>query len=242
MLRFFRQIRQRLVTDHPHNHPVRAGKFNKYLLYALGEIMLVVIGILIAIQVDNWNERRQERQDAVELYKNIRGQLIQDRDNIEGQIIYNNRHMPEYDYAIGLIEKGQRSKKDSLRAISGNLADYSDFDRQGNIYTRIVNSGDEKLLKNEEINNRLRQLEETYIYINRMETIHYDFIMRFMPELIEVVNMPSKRVMDEDRLYSGVLQNIFALSLRIMREKDAVYNGALEEIETLISLIDQEVD
>ncbi|MFC2148575.1 hypothetical protein ACFLR9_08420 [Bacteroidota bacterium] len=49
MLRFFRQIRKRLLTD---------NKFSKYLLYAVGEILLVVIGILIALQVNNWNEQR----------------------------------------------------------------------------------------------------------------------------------------------------------------------------------------
>jgi hypothetical protein len=49
MLRFFRQLRQRLLTD---------NKFSKYLLYAVGEILLVVIGILIALQINNWNEER----------------------------------------------------------------------------------------------------------------------------------------------------------------------------------------
>ena len=49
MLRFFRQIRQRLLTN---------NKFSKYLLYAIGEILLVVIGILIALQIDNWNQER----------------------------------------------------------------------------------------------------------------------------------------------------------------------------------------
>ncbi|WP_445384082.1 hypothetical protein ACT6NV_08640 [Robiginitalea sp. IMCC44478] len=51
MLRFFRQIRQRLLTD---------NKFSKYLLYAVGEILLVVIGILIAMKVDDWNEERKD--------------------------------------------------------------------------------------------------------------------------------------------------------------------------------------
>ncbi len=55
MLRFFRQIRQRLITD---------NKFSKYLLYAVGEILLVVIGILIAFQVDNWNEEKNEQLRA----------------------------------------------------------------------------------------------------------------------------------------------------------------------------------
>lgn len=60
MLRFFRQIRKRLLTD---------NKISKYLLYAIGEILLVVIGILIALQVDNWNESKKKDylfRDSVE--------------------------------------------------------------------------------------------------------------------------------------------------------------------------------
>ena len=56
MLRFFRQIRQRLL-------PIAIGtenKLSKYLLYAVAEIPLVVIGILIAMKVDNWNEERKD--------------------------------------------------------------------------------------------------------------------------------------------------------------------------------------
>lgn len=53
MIKFFRHIRQRLLTE---------NKFSKYLLYAIGEIVLVVIGILIALSINNWNE---ERKDSV---------------------------------------------------------------------------------------------------------------------------------------------------------------------------------
>ncbi|MBC2840075.1 DUF6090 family protein [Robiginitalea sp. SC105] len=58
MLRFFRKIRRSLLTD---------NKFSKYFLYAVGEIMLVVIGILIALQIDNWNEGRKARQSEKQL-------------------------------------------------------------------------------------------------------------------------------------------------------------------------------
>ena len=51
MFRFIRKLRQRLLTE---------NKFSKYLLYAVGEILLVVIGILIALQLDTWNENRIE--------------------------------------------------------------------------------------------------------------------------------------------------------------------------------------
>jgi len=50
MLKFFRNIRQNLLTE---------GKTGKYLKYAIGEIVLVVIGILIALQINNWNEERK---------------------------------------------------------------------------------------------------------------------------------------------------------------------------------------
>ena len=52
MIKFFRKIRQNLLSE---------GKTGKYLKYAFGEIVLVVIGILIALQINNWNEQRKER-------------------------------------------------------------------------------------------------------------------------------------------------------------------------------------
>ena len=55
MIKFFRRIRQNLVSE---------NKFSKYLLYAVGEIVLVVIGILIALQINNWNEE-SKKQDVI---------------------------------------------------------------------------------------------------------------------------------------------------------------------------------
>lgn len=54
MIKFFRRIRQKLLSE---------NKFSKYLLYAIGEIVLVVIGILIALQINNWNEQRKLKQE-----------------------------------------------------------------------------------------------------------------------------------------------------------------------------------
>jgi phage terminase large subunit GpA-like protein len=50
MIKFFRRIRQKLLSE---------NRFSKYLIYALGEIVLVVIGILIALQINNWNQEQQ---------------------------------------------------------------------------------------------------------------------------------------------------------------------------------------
>ncbi|MEN8797665.1 MAG: DUF6090 family protein [Flavobacteriaceae bacterium] len=67
MLQFFRRIRKRLLIE---------NQFSRYLLYAFGEILLVVIGILIALQINNWNENKKNHA----LEKNYLMGLISDLD------------------------------------------------------------------------------------------------------------------------------------------------------------------
>jgi len=62
MIKFFRRIRQSLLSE---------GKLKKYFFYAIGEILLVVIGILIALQINNWNEGRKNAANEIILIKNI---------------------------------------------------------------------------------------------------------------------------------------------------------------------------
>jgi uncharacterized membrane protein YgaE (UPF0421/DUF939 family) len=52
MIKFFRKIRKRMLTE---------NRFSKYLIYAIGEIVLVMIGILLALQINNWNEHRKDQ-------------------------------------------------------------------------------------------------------------------------------------------------------------------------------------
>lgn len=69
MINFFRKVRQRLFYE---------NRFTKYLLYATGEITLVVVGILIALQVNNWNENRKDRVHAVKILKSLEQEIRQD--------------------------------------------------------------------------------------------------------------------------------------------------------------------
>lgn len=69
MISFFRKIRKGLVTE---------SKFKKYLLYAVGEIILVVIGILIALQINSWNDYRKERKSEQLILHNFKNNLETD--------------------------------------------------------------------------------------------------------------------------------------------------------------------
>ena len=73
MIKFFRKIRQKLLTE---------NKFSKYLLYAIGEIFLVVIGILIALQINNWNERQKNIISRNELLNAVHKECIINKEKL----------------------------------------------------------------------------------------------------------------------------------------------------------------
>ncbi len=66
MIKFFRKIRQRLLSE---------SKFSKYMLYAIGEVVLVIIGILFALQINNWNSTKKAHQQELELYAKLLNDL-----------------------------------------------------------------------------------------------------------------------------------------------------------------------
>ncbi|MFC3879789.1 DUF6090 family protein [Algoriphagus namhaensis] len=71
MISFFRKIRQKLLQQ---------NRVTRYLIYAIGEIALVVIGILLALQVNNWNEKRKEREKEIQLLTNLQ---VEFKDNLK---------------------------------------------------------------------------------------------------------------------------------------------------------------
>ncbi len=79
MIKFFRKIRQKLLTE---------NKFSKYLIYAIGEIILVVIGILIALQINNANENRKTENIKNNYYNQIIVDLDKEIENINSRIIF----------------------------------------------------------------------------------------------------------------------------------------------------------
>ncbi|RMA56290.1 DUF6090 family protein [Ulvibacter antarcticus] len=99
MIKFFRKIRQNMLTE---------NKFSKYLIYAIGEIILVVIGILIALSINNWHQEKQQKKVLNNIYANIKADLQQDIINIDE--IINFSQPLEKDY-LAIINK-TREKDD----------------------------------------------------------------------------------------------------------------------------------
>ena len=83
MLRLFRKIRQRFFIN---------KKFSQYLLYAIGEIVLIVLGIMIALQLDNYNEQKKQEAEMVQSLKELKLELESNISRSHGILqFYSNR-------------------------------------------------------------------------------------------------------------------------------------------------------
>jgi len=93
MIKFFRKIRQNLLSE---------GKTGKYLKYAIGEIILVVIGILIALQINNWNETNKLHKRELALLSELKTNLIVNIVNLENDIQKQTRSMNSFNHILNL--------------------------------------------------------------------------------------------------------------------------------------------
>ena len=92
MIKLFRQIRQNLIMESPAPpkasvSKVTTARTTRYLTYAIGEIILVVIGILIALQINNWNTSRQLKTLNQEFLIKMLAELDQNKDRLENDVI-----------------------------------------------------------------------------------------------------------------------------------------------------------
>ena len=229
MIGIFRGIRQKLSSQ---------NNFIKYSKYAIGEILLVVIGILIALQINNWNENKKLQNEELQYYENIKRQLNEEVVFIRNNMEYNDLLYDQYQYAITLIQNNDRSHLDSLVLVAINLLEYSDFHQESNIFGSLVSSGEIKLLKESEIVEGLQRLEERYIYMNKVENSHFEVIKMIFPELQKIIRLNTLSVENEEALFDFEFQNHFVLVSELSREKDEIYNRALNEITLILELID----
>ena len=158
MIKFFRKIRQRLLTE---------NKFSKYLLYAIGEIVLVVIGILIALSINNWNEEQKNRFEEKNLLLELRTEFREKKESLEANERQGDGFIKNisiyYTYANSTTREYD---KDSLRFLVHGLTFGSFFINPNRTLNSIENSAKIYLIKNDELRNYFKIWENSLIKLN----------------------------------------------------------------------------
>jgi len=218
------------------------GKIKKYLLFGFVEIFLVVAGILIALSINNWNNRRTQRNDELKIYQSISRRIQEDKLVILDDIGYNYTYLDQMRFADRIISENDRAEMDTLIHIIPNLFRYSDSDKSSDIYQNLVNSGELKILANSEITSGLQELEQTYIYMTRMENIHRQLIMDIIGrDIIKNMDLTTVTASQPEVFYSFQFHNLIFLTIRIMEEKDDIYQNALLQIDEISALIEKDI-
>jgi Family of unknown function (DUF6090) len=159
MIKFFRKTRYDLMEK---------NKTGKYLKYAIGEIILVVIGILIALQINNLNEQRKERNKEqsilIQLRDDYQSNLLQLEQKIEMRkaIIYNALKV------LNTIDNPNEANRDSLITYLGNIGIDPTFDP---IQNDLNNSENIRLISNKKLRRLLSNWTSDIVAVKEMENV-----------------------------------------------------------------------
>jgi hypothetical protein len=145
MIKFFRKIRQKMLTE---------NKFSKYLIYAIGEILLVVIGILIALSINNWNQERIQKLEEQSIVKNIHTEYLQNKAIIKRRIEENELCEAALRQLMNNIGKDEDYlKKQNVDSLLFYAFDPPIFRPSENTISGLIQSGRLELLQNQELVN-----------------------------------------------------------------------------------------
>ncbi|MCF8272558.1 MAG: hypothetical protein K9I95_01890 [Flavobacteriaceae bacterium] len=188
MIKLFRNIRKKLLEQ---------GKTINYLKYAIGEIVLVVIGILIALQINNWNQQQQNSKQEKQLLQQLLIEYNSNLNQLSNKILLRREGINS---AIMLLSyrdlENLDVQYDSINRHLSRLILRPTFDPELGVTTELTNSGKLYILSNEELRNKISAFPSSLNELKEEEMVIFNIIEeRFTPFLIE--NFQVGRIMSE---------------------------------------------
>lgn len=187
MITFFRKIRQNMIKE---------NRVSKYTLYAIGEIILVVIGILIALQINNWNENNKAKKTEIYVLGEVLNNLNEDAVLVEDIILQRQKTKN----AVNELRKFVSSEKtqiDSLQYYMTNLLTFERYYRINNAYEILKSKGLQ--LSNNSLTTKISR------YYDYEQPKMHNSILDIEVSVLKIYNDPTSiirflRLMDKDKL------------------------------------------
>ncbi len=254
MFRFFRQIRQSLLPG---------NRASQYLFYALGEIVLVVIGILLALQINNWNESRKERVKEIKIYREILSDLIATREEVTRDLNSHSELLEITQTLIAHIIAGKPCNDSVVTSLLNTSVDLQVYPKSSGFET--LNSVGLDLLGNDSVRIRITDLYQ--LSLKRvveqgwretpsldLRNLVWTFIDRHLDIDLDTTHM---RVLDYGpdsvrafgpklRDYDAFLQDrelLRALNYAVIRraQKIKIHHSTVQDLDATITSIENEL-
>jgi hypothetical protein len=250
MIKLFRNIRKNLLKE---------GKTSKYFKYAIGEIVLVVIGIIIALQINTWNGNRKDSIEEKALLESLYENLIFAKKQSEELITEEEQLKELLIQLLGVDFK--KPKKDSI-LITNHIFKIAVWDLQTNkptfnIYSNLKSTNKLSLIKNNNINQKFTDLEFQLTKLDdilqdrlNVHQIRIDNIFENDINFIPLVksNIPEINIDDESKNnYNKILKlqrirNLLGMKLAFTQDVINIRKNLDIEIGDLINLIKSELN
>ncbi|MEO0572895.1 MAG: DUF6090 family protein [Bacteroidota bacterium] len=252
MIKFFRRIREKQLLE---------GRVSKYLLYAIGEIVLVVIGILLALQINNWNDLNKERQKERIYLESLESEF---RTNLEtlNQVIASCNKL---DVQLGEIltffdtQKSDTATPEFIALSLGKCLSYEVvYTPTTGVQKDLISSGNLKQIGNAHLRQQIASFETSLETIKKQESKSLDLKKDITKSINGIISMRSifKLVgnpipgnskfeqLDIKPVFDNMaLENNFILYQAITRTTGNVYYQSLKkDIETIMELITKELN
>lgn len=252
MLRFFRKIRFKLF---------RENKFTHYLLYALGEIILIVIGILIAMEIGNWNEQRKIRQLEQVYLHGLQSEFEQSRNKLQTLIEVNRNVYEDAKKIADYITTGYFPEEQQLSILMFNAFSYEQaYNPNNSLLNEIISAGYLKNISNIQLRKELSSWESLIQSIHRQEAtlreqreIVVDIIRKegSMRTIFEQASIIDKEMgLQKSNQQHGNLtviesrefeNNLLPYILTGMMMESEHYRPLLDRINKILELIEKEI-
>jgi hypothetical protein len=249
MIKFFRKIRKNLLME---------NKTSKYFKYAIGEIVLVVIGILIALQINNWNENRKATIEETAVLKSLSENLSLAKKQSEVLILEEENLKQSLLNILGINPEQLISKK---LVVTDSIFESAVWDLQTNLptfntYINLKNTNKLSLIQSKKINekftdfefamNKLRDLLQDRLNVHQ---IRIDAIFENEINFIPLVkyNIPTISIENETpNDYSQILsqkriRNLLGIKLSFTQDVINYRENLDKEIKEVVHLISEEL-
>ena len=240
MIPYFRKIRKQFADS---NKPV------KYMRYAIGEIVLVVIGILIALSINNWNGNRKLRKDELNLLGEVKSNLETTLENFRLDTLYNYNTIKFYEKINHYVE-ADLAYNNELDSAFASITLWSSPFAISIAYKTIQNKGLD-ILKNKTLKNNIVTLYDVEITSLKIDidqsewNLNHNVINPFFSKNIRRLNdisLNSARPNDFEALkHNDEFLNILSMLIRQRKRGLEYYKATMITIKNSIQEIDNEL-